>query len=86
MNKQRNNQIVNDFSIYVNLIVKCIFCLKKDTYHPDIIVVSDKTDLSSAETSRFQYIPLFYPILKSSIGLKDDNLQVEINSSEVNIS
>jgi hypothetical protein len=56
------------------------------TYHPDIVVVSDKTDSKLTNANRFQYIPLFYPIVKSSIGLKDDIGGVEISSSQVYLS
>jgi hypothetical protein len=55
-------------------------------YHPDIVVVSEKTSSSnegSSELNKIQYIPLFYPILKSSIDLKDDQDLFNISPESV---
>ena len=59
-------------------------------YHPDIVVVSEKgADKSNTgnstqeELNKLQYVPLFYPILKNSIELKEDRLLFNIDPESV---
>jgi hypothetical protein len=59
------------------------------TYHPDIIIVNDKSYINNEqdekELNKLQYVPLFYPILKSSIDLKDDQQLFQLNSESVKL-
>jgi len=53
-------------------------------YHPDIVVVTEKkpeltTSGSQSELNKLRHVPLFYPILKSSIGLSDDQKLLQIS-------
>ena len=59
-------------------------------YHPDIVVVSDKSsdkqeNTTQEELNKLQYVPLFYPILKSSIELKEDRDLFLIDPESVSI-
>lgn len=56
-------------------------------YHPDIVVVSEnKTVASNTEDNdlnKLKYVPLFYPILKESINLKEDQPLYQISPEHV---
>jgi len=59
-------------------------------YHPDIIVVTERTekanipnDTTESVLNRLQFMPTVYPIIKSSIDLKDDVPLREIDSKYV---
>jgi ATP-dependent Lon protease len=64
------------FSLYFNhsLLLKSI-----DTYHPDIIIVKKNEETKSVEPNKLQYVPVFYPIIKSSIDMKDDKVFIHMN-------
>jgi hypothetical protein len=55
------------------------------TYHPDIIVVSNKLGTSEKTdvSNKLQYVPLFYPILKTSIDMKEDRQMFQMNPESV---
>lgn len=56
-------------------------------YHPDIIVVSEKSEpnpsLSQNDLNKLRHVPLFYPILKSSADLKEDRQLFQINPENI---
>jgi hypothetical protein len=57
-------------------------------YHSDIVVVStkskdDQVNEELSQTNKLEYVPLFYPILKSSINLKEDKILQQINYDQV---
>ena len=59
-----------------------------DTYHPDIVVVTKKAKPSvirsdKQDGNKLRYVPLFYPILKSSIDLSEDQQMFQINQDTV---
>lgn len=59
-----------------------------DQYHPDIVVVSENRNQSSEDSlgvNKLDYVPLFYPILKNSIGVKEDQTLYEINPNSVTL-
>ena len=57
-------------------------------YHADIVVVSAKRSNEAKldelnQTNKLQYVPLFYPILKSSIDLREEKPLMQINYEQV---
>ena len=57
-------------------------------YHPDIVVVKDKSHLNpnnddAKSLDKLQYVPQFYPILKSTIDIKEDHKLFQINAQSV---
>lgn len=60
----------------------------KAQYHPDIIVVSNRANnadskIENSEVNKLQYIPTFYPILKSSIELKEDRALLVLKENHI---
>ena len=83
-------KFINLLSVFIFIISQNILKGQNSNYHPDIIIVNDKfhTNIDQEdkkELNKLQYVPLFYPILKSSIDLKDDQEQelFELNSEAV---
>ncbi|CAF0878977.1 unnamed protein product [Brachionus calyciflorus] len=56
-------------------------------YHPDIVVVSENKSSNNQEdennSNKLDYVPLFYPILKSSIDLKEDEALYQMNPDKL---
>lgn len=57
------------------------------TYHPDIVVVTEKavttTNLEENELNKLKYVPLFYPILKESVDIREDQALFQISPEHV---
>lgn len=58
-----------------------------NTYHPDIVVVSEKQESTTSSTTgdlnKLQHVPLFYPILKSTVDIKEDRVLFQINPEHI---
>ena len=60
-------------------------------YHPDIVIVSKNIDSVAAKNAenleeinnKLQYVPLFYPILKSSVDVKEEKPLLQINHESI---
>lgn len=93
MGNDQKKQQASKPNIFYLIILGYILNLywnKANQYHPDIVVVTDKSNLNTSqddsnELNKLQYVPLFYPILKSSIELKEDQKLFQMNPDSVNL-